>query len=161
MEKVNSRVKVDMVNSPPHYFAEGRKECIEEMIDKFGLDKVITFCELNEYKYLYRHEMKNGEEDLRKAEWYYNKALKLSQCRHHMMLHETRKLRVVDKKILFYKNTVGRNAYKVSKVWKLGAHVFFNEEDLIFRVCYWRDKSSTRYVQMSIRVRERCDVCNG
>lgn len=74
MEKV-----IDMVNSPPHYRAEGRKECIEEMIELFGVDKVIAFCELNEYKYRYRHEMKNGEEDLQKAEWYRKKARELSR----------------------------------------------------------------------------------
>ena len=68
---------MEKVNHPVHYNAPGRKECIDEMIEKFGVDKVIAFCELNEYKYLYRHEMKNGVEDLQKAEWYRNKAQEL------------------------------------------------------------------------------------
>lgn len=68
---------MEKVNHPAHYNMAGRKECIEEMIEKFGVKKVIAFCELNEYKYLYRHSMKNGEEDLRKAEWYRKKAEEL------------------------------------------------------------------------------------
>ena len=63
----------DKVNHPKHYNIPGRKECIEEMIDLFGVEAVKIFCELNAYKYRYRHELKNGSEDLAKAEWYMNK----------------------------------------------------------------------------------------
>ena len=52
---------------PEHYNIPGRKECIEEMLDKFGYEKTEAFCELNSYKYQYRHERKNGLEDLDKA----------------------------------------------------------------------------------------------
>ena len=41
-----------------------------EMLERFGSEKVQAFCELNAYKYRYRHEMKNGQEDLDKAAWY-------------------------------------------------------------------------------------------
>lgn len=61
------------VNHPSHYCKEGRKECIEEMLDLFGIDEVKSFCKLNVYKYRYRHDLKNGQEDLKKAEWYQNK----------------------------------------------------------------------------------------
>ena len=67
----------DMVNSPKHYRRKGRKECIEEMIDVFGFEWVRIFCLLNVYKYKYRHEMKNGQEDIDKANWYKNKFLRL------------------------------------------------------------------------------------
>lgn len=60
----------DNVHHPKHYNIPGRKECIEEMIDKFGYEKVEAFCELNSYKYQYRHELKNGQEDLEKAQNY-------------------------------------------------------------------------------------------
>lgn len=63
---------MDNVNQPSHYNIPGRKECIQEMIDIFGAAKVAIFCELNAYKYRYRHELKGGEEDLKKAEWYDN-----------------------------------------------------------------------------------------
>ena len=67
----------ELVNHPEHYRAQGRKECIEEMIDEFGVDAVIIFCELNVFKYRYRHELKGGEVDLQKAQWYENKAKEL------------------------------------------------------------------------------------
>ena len=63
----------EMVNHPAHYQMPGRKECIEEMLEKFGVEAVKHFCLLNAYKYNYRHEMKNGNEDLQKAEWYLKK----------------------------------------------------------------------------------------
>ena len=65
------------VDHPKHYNIQGRKECIEEMLDEYGVDAVITFCKLNAYKYHYRHELKNGAEDLAKADWYSNKAEEL------------------------------------------------------------------------------------
>ena len=60
----------DMVNHPSHYCKEGRKECIEEMLDRFGVEAVKHFCLLNSYKYQYRHDMKGGAEDIAKSEWY-------------------------------------------------------------------------------------------
>ncbi len=67
----------DTVNHPTHYNIPGRKECIEEMIDRFGVEAVISFCRLNVYKYRYRAELKNGVEDLNKADWYEAKAKEL------------------------------------------------------------------------------------
>lgn len=58
------------VNHPKHYNIPGRKECIVEMVEKFGTEAVEIFCVLNAYKYRYRHELKNGQEDLDKAVWY-------------------------------------------------------------------------------------------
>jgi hypothetical protein len=52
------------------------------------------------------------------------------------------------------KSRAGRTAYKVSKVWKLGFHVFVNGEDLIFRICYLRNKKGTHYVQLSVKIKE-------
>lgn len=69
---------MDNVNHPAHYNAPGRKECIVEMLEKFGSQKVQAFCELNAYKYKYRHEMKNGQEDLSKAAWYEAKQAELA-----------------------------------------------------------------------------------
>ena len=60
--------------NPEHY--DGTK-CIEEMISIFGERTVIDFCNCNQYKYIYRAERKNGNEDLEKARWYKNYANKL------------------------------------------------------------------------------------
>lgn len=65
-------VKVDgsisPVNHPKHY--NGKYECIEVMRDVFGEDAVKSFCILNAFKYIWRHNKKNGTEDLKKAKWY-------------------------------------------------------------------------------------------
>lgn len=70
------------VNHPKHYNIPGRKECIEEMIDIFGVQDVMVFCKLNAYKYNYRYELKNGQEDLDKAAWYMNKLMELEGVAH-------------------------------------------------------------------------------
>ena len=44
------------------------------------------------------------------------------------------------------KGLIGRNAYLVSKVWKLGFHSFINGGDYILRICYLRTKKHTHYV---------------
>lgn len=65
-----------------HYNIKGRKECIEEMIDIFGVDAVITFCRINAYKYDYRAGHKEGntkEQDLEKKNYYINKARELAE----------------------------------------------------------------------------------
>lgn len=59
----------DPVNHPSHY-ESGKFECIEVMEEALGVDAVKSFCLCNAFKYLYRHERKNGDEDIRKAKWY-------------------------------------------------------------------------------------------
>lgn len=65
----------EKVNHPKHYNQPGKKECIDEMVEKFGLDATLNFCWLNCYKYLYRAGEKEGnsaEQDIAKAAWYLN-----------------------------------------------------------------------------------------
>lgn len=69
-QKKERKIKMSNVVHPAHYNIPGRKECIEEMRKRFGDAKVEAFCELNSYKYRYRHELKNGKEDLEKASNY-------------------------------------------------------------------------------------------
>ena len=66
----------EMVNHPDHY-NQGKYECIDEMIALFGVERVIGFCMCNIYKYKTRASHKNGEEDMRKADWYMDKLLEL------------------------------------------------------------------------------------
>ena len=68
---------VDMVNNPPHYANSCSIECIDSMIVAFGAEAVYDFCICNAYKYIWRYKHKNGDEDLKKAEWYINKADRL------------------------------------------------------------------------------------
>lgn len=60
----------DMVNEPPHYMQHAM-ECIDEMVEVFGVDAVIHYCMCNVWKYRYRAPFKsNAEEDNMKSDWY-------------------------------------------------------------------------------------------
>jgi hypothetical protein len=75
-EPSNFRAKPDNVNHPSHY-ETGKFECIEVMIETQGVEAVRDFCLCNAFKYLYRHNGKNGVEDIKKAKWYIDKYLEL------------------------------------------------------------------------------------
>lgn len=66
----------DVVNHPSHY-ESGKFECIDVMVEALGVDNVKGFCLCNAFKYIYRHRRKNGDEDIKKAQWYINKYLEL------------------------------------------------------------------------------------
>lgn len=63
----------DNVNSPSHYTQAGT-ECIDAITaavsGKSGIEAV---CVANVIKYLWRYELKNGVEDVKKAQWYLNR----------------------------------------------------------------------------------------
>lgn len=69
----------DIVNHPEHYCREGAMECIDEMVLLFGKEVVKHFCLCNVYKYRYRSNQKNGEEDIKKSDWYIRKYKELSE----------------------------------------------------------------------------------
>lgn len=69
----------DYINHPLHY-TNGKKECIDEMIELFGKDNVAMYCDITAYKYQYRQGKKPNtpaEQDKQKAEWYLKKAKEL------------------------------------------------------------------------------------
>ena len=72
----NNKVQ-DNVNHPSHYEKACSLECIEVMKCCFGTEAVYNFCLCNAFKYLWRYKFKNGEEDLKKAKWYVDKAYML------------------------------------------------------------------------------------
>lgn len=67
----------DPVNHPSHYCQDGGMECIDEMIAVFGVEATKWFCLLNVWKYRKRAVFKNGEEDMKKADWYMKKWMEL------------------------------------------------------------------------------------
>lgn len=70
----------EMIDHPKHYNIAGRKECIEEMIGRWGTGFVALWCEMTAYKYEYRageKENNSSEQDNKKREWYLNKAKEL------------------------------------------------------------------------------------
>ena len=72
----------DVVSKPKHY-ASTSIECIDAMRETQGVEAVKAFCVCNAFKYLWRHNSKNGDEDIKKANWYLNKAVELMKGGQH------------------------------------------------------------------------------
>jgi hypothetical protein len=70
----------DNVNNPSHY-ASGNIECIDAMISAYGVEAVKAFCKCNAFKYQWRFDKKNGDEDIKKAQWYQNKYMELNNAK--------------------------------------------------------------------------------
>lgn len=78
----SSKIDSEMINHPSHYNLPNRKECIDEMIDIYGLKDVAKWCEITAYKYKYRAGHKGSvTEDMSKAAWYTVKACELKSKR--------------------------------------------------------------------------------
>ena len=76
-------MKKEMVDHPSHYQQDGRKECIIEMEEIFGVNNVAIWSYMTAYKYLYRMGNKgDAEEDLSKAMWYFKYVDKLAEKWH-------------------------------------------------------------------------------
>lgn len=68
----------DNVEHPTHYTGTSI-ECIDAMAETQGEEAVKNFCICNAFKYLWRHNKKNGIEDVKKALWYLNKFVELEE----------------------------------------------------------------------------------
>lgn len=63
----------------PHHYNQGDIECWDAMISAFGTEKVKTYCVLNAFKYVWRHDEKGDDvKDLGKAIIYLEKYISLS-----------------------------------------------------------------------------------
>jgi hypothetical protein len=71
---VNECLTVDNVNHPPHY-NQGGIECIDAIKAATG-SGFVKYCTGNVIKYLWRYDNKGGAEDLKKAAWYLDRAIK-------------------------------------------------------------------------------------
>nr|DAN88807.1 MAG TPA: nucelotide kinase [Caudoviricetes sp.] len=67
----------DDINHPSRY-AKGKYECIDVMQEIFGVEFVKAFCKGNAFKYLWRESDKGGINDIKKAQFYINKYIELS-----------------------------------------------------------------------------------
>ena len=67
----------EAVNHPDHY--QGKVECIDMMVELFGVEYTKGFCLCNAFKYLWRCKQKHKTpaEDVKKADWYLKKYLEL------------------------------------------------------------------------------------
>jgi|TARA_A100001011_G_C14161367_1_gene778399 hypothetical protein len=66
----------DVVNKPKHY-NQGDIECIDAIEAMLTHEEFVGYLRGNSLKYRWRFRYKNGIEDLRKAEWYEKKLLKV------------------------------------------------------------------------------------
>ena len=67
----------DMVNEPSHY-KQHAMECIDEMVEVFGVEAVKAYCRCAAWKYRYRAPYKGKfDEDNEKADWYIKKLKEL------------------------------------------------------------------------------------
>ena len=80
--EANPAPEFDPVERPRHYNREGAAESIDEMVLVFGPEAVMHFCLCNVWKYRYRATAKNGEEDLKKSDWYMRKYKELKEAGH-------------------------------------------------------------------------------
>ena len=64
-----------MVNKPPHY-NNGDIETIDAIQSALG-DGFEFYLQGNILKYVWRYRHKNNVEDLKKAQWYLNKLIKI------------------------------------------------------------------------------------
>ena len=69
----------DVINHPTHYCRDNAMECFDEMVEIYGAEAVMHFCLCNIHKYRYRAADKNGEEDLKKSDWYMRKYKELKE----------------------------------------------------------------------------------
>ena len=60
-----------IVENPNHYGANDGYQCIEAMLQTFGKQSTMDFCKLNAFKYLWRSDHKDKEQqDIEKAKRY-------------------------------------------------------------------------------------------
>ena len=65
-------------NIHPKHYQLCSLECIDTMLMSYGGQVVYDFCMCNAFKYIWRHENKNGKEDIEKARYYVDKAIEIS-----------------------------------------------------------------------------------
>jgi|TARA_R110001606_G_C15110510_1_gene620875 hypothetical protein len=76
-EEVNDQ-PFNPVDRPIHY-GQGKIECIDYIQDFLTKEEYIGYLRGNVAKYLHRWRYKNGLEDLKKAEWYTSRLIKLQE----------------------------------------------------------------------------------
>ena len=63
----------------PSHYTKGNIECIDYITEALGTEGAVAFCQGNVTKYLHRWRQKNGLQDLKKAQWYLNKMIAITE----------------------------------------------------------------------------------
>lgn len=72
-------IQEDLVNHPSHY-TDGGIECIEAIEAALTIEEFRGYCKANCMKYIWRERHKGGTESLKKAQWYLNRLIELSDA---------------------------------------------------------------------------------
>ncbi len=84
----------DPVNHPKHDTAHASGvECIE-------ITEHLNFCVGNAVKYLWRSDLKNGQEDLKKARWYLERQMMLMRERGTVLLFNPDVVRHLSRRVI-------------------------------------------------------------
>lgn len=67
--------EVDLINKPPHYNSSKAHCSCGKRIECIDIVRHMGFTLGNVIKYVWRSELKNGVEDLKKARWYLDDAI--------------------------------------------------------------------------------------
>ena len=79
MKKMKEMISLNLTNDPvnhPSHYNHGRIETIDYIEDCLGKEGTVNYCLGNVLKYISRANFKdNKEEDIKKAQWYLNRAI--------------------------------------------------------------------------------------
>lgn len=80
IEELDESYVPDNVNHPSHYMSHTGLETIDVIeAFTFGLTGMDAVCTANVIKYICRWKLKNGVEDLKKAQWYLNRLIEYNK----------------------------------------------------------------------------------
>lgn len=73
----------------PSHYTTGGIECIDAMEASMSKEAFKGFLKGNCQKYLWRYELKNGSEDLKKAQWYLERLINTCESK-EQSVHDTK-----------------------------------------------------------------------
>ena len=85
----------------PSHYTTGDIECIDAMEASMSKEAFKGFLKGNCQKYLWRYELKNGSEDLKKAQWYLEKLINTCESEEQSVLNTKQ----ASKKVMEHKTT--------------------------------------------------------
>lgn len=140
----------EMVNHPSHYCRPGRKECIDEMIDLYGIEATEQWCRMTAYKYHYRMGLKDDiAQEVGKAEWYERKADELRKLMIDKKEKQYRRYNTITTVVLtalaiiltagfIFGSSYARESIVVGTLLAIGECALFYAQGVLVR--FWRNR---------------------
>lgn len=124
--------KKDPVNHPEHYETNGI-ECFDAIVASQETDAAKDFCICNAFKYIWRNKHKNNSvEDIKKAIWYLEKFVQLSDDKDYIRVGAPKKEHKLSLADLTHKDCVDA-CLALENLMDVPVYYFipFGEDDLI------------------------------